>query len=144
MVEVVQFESEHLAELELQDAQYYLRPVLANKDYADSLKHSGPAYTVLDGGKPVACIGVVEYHPGRAQAWALMGFDARKNLFAITRRVKQWLDSTKYARIETTVDGPFKQGHRWAKMLGFECETPAGMKRYAPNGLPAYLYGRIK
>ena len=47
-----------------------------------------------------------------------------------------------YGRIEALVVSGFAAGARWMEMLGFELETPKGMKSFGPNGETYMLYAR--
>ncbi len=135
---VVPFEAWHVRELILSngdDEQFINEPI------AQSLAANGNAYTYIVGTEIICCSGVMQFWPGRAQAWAHMGKNAGKHMVRITREVKKFL-ATYEGRLEMTVVKDFELGHRWAKMLGFEVETPV-MKQYGPWGEDHVGYVRI-
>ena len=90
------------------------------------------SWTLVHGADPVACGGTTQAWPGRHLAWMLISKLAAPHMLAITRRVKAGLEGLK-GRIELTVRHDFQAGHRWAKMLGFEVETPL-LAAYGPAG----------
>lgn len=104
-----------------------------------------PAWVAVKDGMPVCAAGVLPIWPGRGQAWAV--FDYQKieprDMIAITRAVRRFLDTCTYARVEMTVEEGFEPGLRWAKLLGFKCETPEPMKMYGPDGENHYLFARV-
>ena len=139
-MQVVPFEAEHFKEIKLQGAQQYLSGWLT-EEYGEALQDE-PSYTALKDGVPVASAGVVSYWEGRAVAWAFISETGAADFVSVHRAVKGFLDVCYIKRVEMTVDCDFKQGHRWAKLLGFkmECER---MTAYLPNGEDCALYARI-
>ena len=133
---VVPFAHEHLAQINVQPAQR------AGYEAASPLLN-GPAYTALVDGKPVACAGVVEMWPQRGYAWALLDRDAGRHLLTLTREIRARLDGLGFRRIEIAVDAGFAAGVRWARMLGFTCETPSPMRAFTPEGRDCYLFARV-
>lgn len=99
------------------------------------------SWTGVVHGSPIACAGTVTHWPGRHYAWAVLGSSTAPHMRWITREVLRRLDELK-GRIEMTVLVDFKAGHRWAKMLGFEVETPC-MKGYGPVGESHAMYVRF-
>lgn len=104
----------------------------------------GAARCALFHGKPIAAAGVVELWRDRGYAWALLGVDAAPHLLPITREIRSFLDALPCRRVEMAVDPEFPQALRWARMLGFERETPEPMRSYYPDGRSAYLYARVR
>lgn len=139
---VVCFRPEHLAELEIQPAQRALQSSLS-VEYAHALMLNGECFSVLIDGKVVACVGVHEFHAGRAEGWALLAAQASSVLRPITRAVLGWIDQCPYGRLEANVATDFEAGHRWARMLGFQVEGPA-RRRYAPDGGDVVPYVRLR
>lgn len=140
-LEIVAFKAEHMAQVVAQDAQQYLRARLEPGDLA-SLE--GPwAYSGLSEGRVVVCAGLVSHWPGRAVAWAYLGAHTRREMLAITRGVERCLRVCPFDRVEAAVDCEFEAGHRWAKMLGFNCEVER-MRKYRPDGGDCALYARIR
>lgn len=91
-------------------------------------------------------VGIAGIHPiwdGRASIWMLMDQDAGRHLLALTRCVRLMLEEYGYRRTELWVSTTFEQGCRWARLLGFDLETPVPARGYLPNGNDAYLYARV-
>lgn len=119
-----------------------MQPKMADKEYSESLKNAGPAFTAMDGDRVVMCGGLFPQWEGRAIVWALVGVDAGKHMIAITRGTKRFFGMFKYRRLETAVKTDFVEGHRWARMLGFANEGT--MTGWAPDGCDYDLYARIE
>lgn len=93
----------------------------------------------------VAAFGLLPVYPGRkSMAWALVSRDIGPELLELTRALKRHLDVCSEPRVEMLVLSEFKAGHKWAKMLGFTCETPDGMRKHSPLGEDEHLYARVK
>ena len=90
------------------------------------------SWTLVIDGDPVACGGTMRQWKGRHTAWMYLNFNTRRHMLAITRAVSDKLDQVG-GRIEITVRRDFVVGHRWAKMLGFDVETPV-LEAYGPEG----------
>lgn len=125
----------------LQPSQEYLR------DWVIGLDFSGmDAIWVAedDEGDVIFIGGVVPMWQGRAAVWSLVSTYAGSDMLRIHRKVRQKLNdfNEKYRRLEMTVDVGFTQGHRWAKMLGFEVE--GYMRAYRPDGGDMLMYSRIR
>lgn len=136
------FKPEHLASLILQPSQACMQAALSDPAYhAELARHE--AYTALDGDRVIACAGVVKLWPGRAQAWALIAIDIGPDLMrSVHFAVKRFLTAHR-GRLEMNVAADFENAHRWARALGFKCETPEGMEQYLPEGGSAFLYSRV-
>ena len=83
-------------------------------------------------GDPIAVAGTMLQWPGRHLAWAYLPLATGRHMRWITREVRSNL-ATLDGRIEMTVRADFAPGLRWAKMLGFEIETPL-LRRFGPQG----------
>lgn len=99
------------------------------------------AYTGWVGDKPVICAGVLPMWEGREIAWAFIADGCSSNFVSIHRAVDRFFRWRRTARIETTVACDFEQGHRWVKLLGFECEAPR-MRAWGRDGRDYALYAR--
>lgn len=138
---IIPFEPDHLRGMLLQQAQQWMGPMLGH-EYGESLKRSGPCFTLEDEGRAIICAGVVEMWEGRGHAWSLIAQDAGAHFVRIVRAMRHFLDLQDTRRIEAAVGANFEQGHRLMKMLGFEREGL--MRAYLPNGQDAVLYGRVR
>lgn len=101
----------------------------------------GDSWTGVVDGDIVACAGTVQQWPGRYVAWAYLGLNSGPHMRWITRETDKHLSKMK-GRIELTVREDFDAGHRWAKLLGFEVETPR-LRRYGPAGENHVGYVRV-
>lgn len=90
------------------------------------------SWTAVLDGAPVACGGTLLQWPGRHQAWMYMNEGTGPHMLPLTKAVARALGGVK-GRVEFTVRADFAQGHRWARLLGFEVETPL-LKGYGPEG----------
>lgn len=90
------------------------------------------SWTGLVDGQPIVCAGTVRQWAGRHVAWAFLAQSTGPHMLWITREVKRVLDRVE-GRVELTVRSDFAAGHKWAKLLGFEVETPR-LRAYGPGG----------
>lgn len=90
------------------------------------------SWTAVVSGEPVVCGGTMQQWPGRHTAWAFIAEQAGPHMLWVTRQTMKKLDMIK-GRIETTVRADFDNGLAWARLLGFEIETPE-MRKYGPFG----------
>ena len=90
------------------------------------------SWTLVADMLPVACGGTVQHWPGRHMAWSYLNKNTGPHMVAITKAVQAKLKPVA-GRIELTVLHGFEPGHRWARILGFQIETPE-MPSYGPNG----------
>lgn len=141
MMYVIPYRHYHIAALAIQEAQSYMTEIV-KPDYAKALEVAGPAYTVMDGPNVLACAGLAECWETRAQAWTILGAVSGIKFVRLHKMVSRFLDMQSYTRIEMTVDHDFAQGHRWAKLLGFEWEGL--MRKYNPTGKDCDLYARVR
>lgn len=140
---VVPFKAHHLKTLSLQEEQQYLAQYMTDEQMI-AIEQGGWGWSgVYPDGLVVGCAGVLPMWQGRGIAWAYLS-DAAQGLefIKVHKAVKKFLDSCYLQRIEMTVDCDFKQGHRWARLLGFEMEAER-MKAYRPDGGDCALYARV-
>jgi hypothetical protein len=141
MLEVVKFQSEHLMRLQEQKATAYLRPYFKPENY-QAIENCTYSYTGISNGRVLICAGIFEIWPGRAEAWAILDQDCKKEFLLIHRAAKRFFDICSIKRIEATVDVNFNNAHRWALALGFKMEA-SRMRAYHPNGTDCALYARV-
>lgn len=142
MLEVVPFERRHLKEMQEQEAMSYLSAYL-NNEHLLHFENSHHSFTFLIDKRVVMCAGVLEFYPGRGEAWAILDKSCKKDFMKIHNGVERFLDLCPVKRIEAVIDTDFVPGHRWAKTLGFQMEAPC-LKAYRPNGKDCSMYARIK
>lgn len=140
ILEVVAFEPEHHTALEADAAPVGGATGLVTYPML-RLMASNPSLTLLADGRPVACGGVLQQWPGRYSGWAFLNPSSARHMVAVTRGTRNLLDAL-VGRIEMTVRVDFHAGHRWAKMLGFEIETPL-LRAFGPEGEDHVGYVRL-
>lgn len=141
MIELVSLKPEHLEQINEPEYMAYLRPYFT-RERVEMLAAGPMAKTLLIDGRPVVAGGVLEYWPGRGEAWAIFDRDCKKEFITILNCVKRFLTLCPLKRIEAVVDFEFEAGHRFIKALGFEVEAPR-LKKYRPNGGDSVLYARV-
>lgn len=143
-MKIVPFRAEHLRQLQVQNAQLKSMSWMP-ADQAETIEQLGAieAYTAIEGDRVVGCAGVLELWKGRAAAWAFLAGDLGRKFVPFHRAVKRFLAVAEYSRIEAEVALDFDEGHRWARILGFELENPR-MRKYFPDGSDAALYVKVK
>ena len=134
--------NDDLHRIELQENQEQIKSLLDCDIDLQSVGEANQAWTMEHEGEIMAVVGLEPQWEGRAIAWTFISKHAGKCFVALHKAVTQIMDASGYRRIETTVDVGFKQGHRWAKMTGFEVEGL--MKAYRPDGADMVLYARIR
>ena len=139
---IVPFEPDHLKRLLLQPSQAIMQPALSKPEYAENLYKAGPAYSLVDGDAVLASMGLVPQWEHRAVAWGLISAEAGPHFILIHKAVHRTMALHPYRRIETSVDCNFRQGHRWARLLGFEHE--GRMRAFTQDGRDCDLYARIQ
>ena len=101
----------------------------------------GPSWAALSNRKAVACGGLYPVNLYRSHAWMVFSELSRAEFLFVHRAVTRYLENAT-GRVEFAVRKDFAQGHRWAKMLGFEVEAPL-MRRYCADGADAVLYAKV-
>lgn len=142
MITTVFYEDKHLNLLIEKDKTGEYKK-LKDSGYLRHLPLSQNSYTVLDDKTktPLGILGVVDYWPGRGEAWALIVTETKYEFLALHRAVKRFL-SIYQGRLELVVEADHVNGHRWARILGFKLES-LRKKNYFPNGKDAYMYVKI-
>jgi hypothetical protein len=80
---------------------------------------------------------------GRAIAWALVSRHAGPHMRALTRAAIKVFEECEHGRVELYVDAEWQQAQRWARLLGFQLETPRPLAACLPGAVDAFLYARI-
>lgn len=135
------FRPEHLERLMLQPRQERARHLFENPGYGQCLAN-GLAYAAVEGDTVLACAGLLPMWEGRAEAWALMGSDLKRNFVAIHHAAQRFLSIADFRRIEAVVDAEFCNGKKWMERLGFQ---PEGLMRaYTPDGRDCIRYAKVR
>lgn len=140
---VVPFIPAHLDGFEPQDAQMSVMRLFDREDYVEQLALAGQTWTGIQDGKVMVIAGIVMIYEHIATAWAIFGKGSNRNMLRALRAMRLQLDECKAKRIETHILRDFKEGHRFANMLGFTNETPeTGMINFGLDGETYDLYAR--
>lgn len=131
------FNISHFYRLDVQPGQRWV----ASRLDAATLKAIAKteAFAAITPERVLCCAGLLRVHDGRAVAWALLGNDIAPFLRGIHRATLRLFRLSGYRRIETTVERDFEQGHRWARLLGFEVEAEC-MAGFGEDGRDHTLY----
>lgn len=143
IAETLPFRAEHLATITPQPEQAAELAALT-PEQARASELAGEGWSILVGDKAVACAVLVPASDARATVWAFIGADAGPHMRRATRIAKAMFEGSGFRRIEAVVATGFQAGARWMEMLGFELETPNGMKSFGPNGESYSLYARVR
>ena len=141
MIAVVPFMPFHLNDLIVHEYINFIQSDLDDPAYGEYLDN-GLAYTALKDGKVLGCAGLYPTGKYRADAWALLSKDSGRYMLAIVRAMLKELCRSEFRRVQTHVRKDFRQGLKMMKTLGFENETPNGLKNYGDDGCDYYLYAR--
>lgn len=126
----------------LQPAQQYTGSIADLSMDLTPLSDQGLAWTVEMDDVVLGIGGLSPQWENRAIVWCLMAKEIGPHFPAIHRAVRKFLTHAPFRRIEAHVDVGFKEGVRWMKMLGFECE--AYMKAFRPDGADMLLFARVR
>jgi len=137
---VIPFSLHHLDGFELQDRQEFMTTLIADKEYREGLAET-EAYSVLCDGVCVMMAGLYNAGGGRALVWCMLSKYATRQMFGLSKTIRTFLELSKYQRIEATIETNFKEGHRWAELLGMIKEVD--MPNYY-EGQTYSLYARCK
>ena len=150
---LIPFEPEHALRLELQHQTPFEYEMVWDEAPWHRVREEGIAWTVTVDDEIAFTMGVVRIWPGRALAW-FMGDESLGSgtwmhrtsvMLRATRRATRMLDEVQddpeYRRIEASVREDYKQGHQWARMLGFELEGL--MRCYDQQGNNHAMYARV-
>lgn len=107
--------------------------------YFDTMTE-GPAVTFVTH-RVIGCGGVIPTTMGTGILWSWLTKDTGPHMLGITRAAHRLMGVVNHRRLEATVEDGFPAGCRWLEMLGFELETPNGMKAFGLDGKKHYLYG---
>lgn len=133
---------QHVRDLTPQTAQAD-QSVESRVAWAQYQAEAGPAYAVMSPDGVICVGGICEAWVGRGIAWTLIAAHAGKHMVGLTRVVRKYVEDSGFKRVEMYVDPEHPAASRWARLLGFDLETPEPMRHFSPAGRSAYLFGRI-
>lgn len=100
------------------------------------------SWTCIVDGAVVMCAGTVKQWSTRHTSWALLNRElSPPHMRWLTQETRKNLAGVA-GRVELTVRADFPQGQKWARLLGFEVETPL-LKMFGPEGEDHIGYVRI-
>lgn len=126
--------------LTLQPTQAHLKELLTDA-HGEAIQKAGPAYTAFVGYEAIACAGIIQLWPGRAQVWSLLSDQFPGYARAIHRAVRNYLLAYRVRRLECIVDPRHAAAVRWAQHLGFVYEST--MTAYDMHGNDQQMFVRI-
>lgn len=137
-------------QLALQPSQHLTlgltRPVLSYAD-GEELAAGGPAWTALADGRVIACFGATTLWPangafrGHAVAWALLAEGIGAAHLALTRYVREKVETLDVSRLEAIVRCDVAAEACWAKLCGLRRRHL--LRQWGPEGKPHILYARV-
>lgn len=133
-MELIKFKKEHL------DFFTEDRISESKKHDIENMKYS---FSILHKGAVLCCGGILEFWPGRGEAWIIFSEEARKHMVGVVRLARKVLDDTPFKRIEATVDIGLECAEKWINLMGFKLEAPL-MKSYGRLGEDCMLFSRVK
>ena len=142
VVQVIPFEAKHFYEIDVQPAQAYVRDYVS-REHVESLEKLNSYTVVTDDGKLLCSFGFVEIFPTRALMWGFLSATCGQHMTALTRIAKDLLSQLPHRRVEIEVDCEFEQGHRWARIMGFELEIMR-LKCWRLDGGDSALYSMVR
>jgi len=102
----------------------------------------GTAYTIFDGGKPIAICGAVVQWEGVAEVWFLTTHHIDKCKIHFYREVMRGMRTIKKLfnlhRIQCSVEFDYEQSIKWLESMKFRCEGL--MVAYGPDQKNHYRY----
>jgi hypothetical protein len=146
-VHTVPFEARHAAGLCLRpEAQTLLNQLGPLPQLARTYAAAGPAWTLMAGGWPLACGGVVRFWPGAGELWCWTGLEAGGFSVAFARlaraRVAELFFGHGFHRVQAHVREDDDRAQRFARFLGLELEGRC--KGYGPDKATYQIYGRFE
>lgn len=99
-------------------------------------------FAAVHKGDVVCIFGAMEQWRGRWQIWSVMGENAGRWMFQLTKMGLAFVNELEGHRIDATVEADFKAGHRWMRMLGFAPE--AVLVQYLPDGTDVVQYVQLR
>jgi len=110
--------------------------------HGQAIQKAGPCFSAFVGYDVIACAGIIQLWPGRAQVWSLLSNQMSRYYRDIHRAVKHYVDAYRVRRLECLVDPRHPEAVRWAKHLGFQYE--ATMRAYDMQGNDQAMYVRLQ
>jgi hypothetical protein len=120
------------------DPLYAYQLYLPNRDDVEA-----EGYTILQESRILGCVGVLQVSDTCGHVWATLDRDISKNLRRVINTLIHIRDLWNYKRLQLHVREDVPNGFKFAESLGFELETPKGMRYYSSEGT-WYQFSRIR
>lgn len=140
MVKAIPFKAEHARTMRIQPRQAAWRDSAPDVHFR-ALEARG-AVTVVDGDEILMCGGSIEVWPGRKVVWALMAEGIKHRMTACARITRRFIEGQFTGRMELDVERDHPEGHRFARLIGFEKETDR-LKAFYTGGLDGTMYVKV-
>lgn len=137
-MKIIDFEPEHILQIEPQGCQQYIKRTIQYGNYLAS----GDCFTGMQDGQVVAIGGVIPVTETRAYLHMIVaeGFPHQwVKLYRATKRLIAAVEDD-YIRMETLSTTP--ESDRWLEMVGFQCEGV--LRRVMPDGTDAKSYSIVR
>lgn len=112
---------------------------------AGRMAGAGPAWSLLRGGRVLACGGAVRFWPGVGELWLWLGREALENPVALARWARRALRLLRkrqgFVRLQAHVRADDATARRFAEFLGLRREGLC--PGYGPDHATHQLYGRF-
>ena len=146
-VRIEKFRPEHILQMDLRPSEQ--ERLDADSKWAEkieALANFGMGGALIDGDKIVAIIGYYEMWTGCFEVWAFPCADIERHAMLYLRTTKRYIQMIERThdprRLQTTsFADPLHD--RWMRFLGFECETPNGMRNYSILGQTFNLWSKV-
>lgn len=135
------FEPWHFHWLRLQPTQAHLASLMTD-EHGEAIMTAGPCFSAFVGYDVIACAGIIQLWPGRAQVWSLLSESMPLYYRTIHRAVKRYIQDYPVRRLECIVDPRHHDAVRWAEHLGFVKEST--MSAYDMHGNDQAMYVRVQ
>lgn len=133
------FKAEDFLDLDIQALQSYAKKEITVPQLLSVEEEE--TYSIFDGEEVLACVGLIEMGPDRAQVWSALSTNIKNRFLKVHNTVKELLAATQHARLEAYVDCDFDNAHKWMRLLGFVCEAPC-MKHFRGRDRDCAMYAR--
>jgi hypothetical protein len=134
---------EHIALINPQPGDEMEKAVFLRPEFR-YLVDQGTALSAWVNSRCICAAGVYDLYPHRGLAWSVLSCDAGPYMLQLTRKIRSFMNLYHAKRVELYVASDFEEGHRWAKAIGFKCETPEPMIAHGVFGHDETMYVRIK
>ena len=138
---IIPYRAKHMEQIIAQESQQFLGKWI-QPGQSKTLENEY-TFTGIYEGRVLICAGLLPAWSNRAIGWAYLDIEARRHMTFITKSIMRFLEICPFDRVETAVDCDFKEGNRWARMLGFDLEASC-MKKFRVDGGDCSLYARIR